>query len=162
MGGGDGAGAGQTAGDGGLAHDAASPLPTYLDDEDCIAGDREPAYLDDDEDEIQGMGDHPSSGSGLGSGSNNFSGVGAMGGGFSGVGGVGGGAGYGAGAPGQPQWSFFSQSNWMTSRRMAEFAGDDPSIAARLAKAKKKEQERKQEESSRLGRLFSALTGSGR
>merc|ERR1712232_739077 len=113
-----------------------------------------------------------SSGSGLSSGINNFSGagglgggfsgVGAVGGGFSGVGGVGGGAGYGAGAPGQPQWSFFSQSNWMTSRRMAEFAGDDPSIAARLAKAKKKEQERKQEESSRLGRLFSALTGSGR
>jgi hypothetical protein len=144
-GGGSAAAASDSAGGGELAHDATTPMPTYLDDDE----DREPGYLDDDEDEIhRGLGsDQPSQGALGGSGA-------------SGLTGMGGGAGYGGvGGPGQPQFSFFSQSNWMTSRRVAEFAGDDPSIAARLSKAKKKQQERKQEESSRLGRLFSALSG---
>eukprot|EP00928_Gymnodinium_smaydae_P058077 TRINITY_DN41296_c0_g1_i1.p1 TRINITY_DN41296_c0_g1~~TRINITY_DN41296_c0_g1_i1.p1 ORF type:complete len:424 (-),score=112.99 TRINITY_DN41296_c0_g1_i1:132-1322(-) len=56
------------------------------------------------------------------------------------------------------QWSFFSQSHWTIGRHIAE-RDDDPTIASRLARAKKREQERKQEEKSRVGRLFSALTG---
>lgn len=56
------------------------------------------------------------------------------------------------------QWSFFSQTNWMTGRRMQEF-GDDPTIAARLAKAKKREEERKQEQQSQTGRLLSWFRG---
>lgn len=59
------------------------------------------------------------------------------------------------GAPdGQPQWSFFSQSNWMTGRRVQEY-DEDPTIAARLAKAKKRMEEKRKEEEGRLGRLSS-------
>lgn len=50
------------------------------------------------------------------------------------------------------QWSFFSQSNWMTGRRMQEF-DDDPTIAARLAKAKQRQEERRKEEESKIGRV---------
>lgn len=73
------------------------------------------------------------------------------------------GGGMGKGPPGGPggaaHWSFFAQSNWMTGRRMQEF-GDDPTIAARLAKAKVRAEEKRQEEKSRIGRLTGWLTGS--
>lgn len=70
--------------------------------------------------------------------------------------------GQGPGSSGDPQvhWSFFSQVNWMDARRMQEH-GDDPTIAARLAKAKKKEEERKKEDKTRIGRLASWFTGNG-
>merc|ERR1719162_35975 len=54
------------------------------------------------------------------------------------------------GGGGGPQWSFFSQSNWMTGRKVQEF-DDDPTIAARLAKAKRREEAKKEESRSRLG-----------
>lgn len=58
-----------------------------------------------------------------------------------------------AAAPSGPgQWSFFAHGNWMTARRVQEF-GDDPTIAARLAKAKQREEERRQEEHTRIGML---------
>lgn len=110
---------------------SAAAGPSYLepsgaadDDED----DAEPAYLDDDEDELADdaagePGGRP--GGGLG---------------------------------GQPQqWSFFSQNNWMTGRRVQEF-NDDPTIVARLAKAKEREEERKRDEAGRIGR-FAAWWG---
>lgn len=62
-----------------------------------------------------------------------------------------------AGAPTQ-QWTFFSQQHWMTGRRVQEF-DDDPSIVSRLAKAKQKEEEKKQEGKTRLGMLFQYWTG---
>lgn len=91
--------------------------------------DGEPAYLDDDEDDLSPVAN--------------------------------GRAGSGGGQPGDasyPHWSFFSQTNWMTGRRVYEY-GDDPTIAARLAKAKKAEEERKQVQKSGFSRLFSMLTG---
>lgn len=91
----------------------------------------EPAYLDDDEDEV------------------------VLGGGYNSPCGLGGGP-LGAGGA---QWSFFSQSNWMTGRRLQEF-GDDPTIAARLAKAKRKEEEKKEQDKSRIGMISSWLGGS--
>ncbi|CAK0842893.1 unnamed protein product [Prorocentrum cordatum] len=57
---------------------------------------------------------------------------------------------------GGPQWSFFSQSNWMTGRKVQEF-DDDPTIAARLAKAKRREEAKKEESRSRLGFVTSWL-----
>mmetsp|Transcript_9371 Transcript_9371/g.15098 ORF Transcript_9371/g.15098 Transcript_9371/m.15098 type:complete len:320 (+) Transcript_9371:66-1025(+) len=57
--------------------------------------------------------------------------------------------------PGMPpgaNWSFFAQSNWMTGRRVTEY-DEDPSIAARLAKAKQKQEEKKKQQESRLGSL---------
>jgi len=70
------------------------------------------------------------------------------------------GGGYGGASPlatplhatGNPQWSFFSQANWMTGRRVQEF-DDDPTIAKRLAKAKQRQEEKRKEEQSRLGAL---------
>lgn len=53
-----------------------------------------------------------------------------------------------------PQWSFFSQSNWMTGRRVQEY-DEDPTIAARLAKAKKRMEEKRKEQERGLGRLSS-------
>lgn len=50
------------------------------------------------------------------------------------------------------RWSFFSQQHWMTGRQVQEF-GDDPTIAARLAKAKKREEEKRNEERSTLSRI---------
>lgn len=101
----------------------------------------EPAYLDDDDDEPEGGG------------ANGFAG---------GPGGAPGFARPGGGAftgdPSVPQWSFFSQTNWMTGRRLQEFE-DDPTIAARLAKAKQREEVRRNEDKSRLGRLGAWLTG---
>jgi len=90
----------------------------------------EPAYLDDDEDEVVLGGD--------------YSGPDGLGGGPIGAGGA--------------QWSFFSQNNWMTGRRLQEF-GDDPTIAARLAKAKRKEEEKKEQDKSRIGVISSWLSG---
>eukprot|EP00933_Yihiella_yeosuensis_P084566 TRINITY_DN99118_c0_g1_i1.p1 TRINITY_DN99118_c0_g1~~TRINITY_DN99118_c0_g1_i1.p1 ORF type:complete len:360 (+),score=81.09 TRINITY_DN99118_c0_g1_i1:117-1196(+) len=60
--------------------------------------------------------------------------------------------------PGGPQWTFFSQTTFMSGRRIQEF-DDDPSIASRLAKAKRREEERKKEEKSKIGRLSSWLLG---
>lgn len=93
----------------------------------------EPAYLDDDEDEVVLGGDYSGPSGGLGGGP------------------------LGAGGA---QWSFFSQSNWMTGRRLQEF-GDDPTIAARLAKAKRKEEEKKEQDKSRIG-VISSWLGGGR
>jgi len=57
------------------------------------------------------------------------------------------------GAPGVGgNWSFFAQSNWMTGRRVTEY-DEDPTIAARLAKAKRRQEERKKQEESRIGLL---------
>lgn len=56
-----------------------------------------------------------------------------------------------------PQWSFFSQGYWLTGRRAQEFE-DDPTVAARLVKAKLRHEQRKLEERSRFGRLLSALS----
>lgn len=65
---------------------------------------------------------------------------------------------YGGGlGGGVGQWSFFSQANWHTHRRVQEY-GEDPRISARLAKAKQREAEQRQEEQSRIGRIFSALS----
>lgn len=55
------------------------------------------------------------------------------------------------------QWSFFAQDNWITYRRVQEH-GEDPRIAARLAKAKQREEEKRKEDQSRIGRIFSALS----
>mmetsp|Transcript_126421 Transcript_126421/g.236303 ORF Transcript_126421/g.236303 Transcript_126421/m.236303 type:complete len:325 (-) Transcript_126421:33-1007(-) len=104
--------------------DDGPPGPAVLDDDD---DDAEPAYLDDEDGAVEEITPAGMPGS------------------SSGVGGAGGAA---------PQWSFFSQSNWMTGRRVQEF-DEDPTIAARLAKAKKRMEERRKEEESRLGRLSS-------
>jgi len=104
--------------------------------------DAEPAYLDDEEDEEAiGLG-----ADGQCHGGPRFGGARV-------------GVGVGGPAQGGAQWSFFSQSNWMTGRRMQEF-GDDPTIAARLAAAKRREEERRQENKSRLGQLSTWLMGS--
>lgn len=66
----------------------------------------------------------------------------------------------GINSAGVPQWSFFSQSNWMTGRRVQEF-DDDPTIAARLARAKQRAEERREEERSRIG-FMSRWLGRGR
>jgi len=110
--------------------------PAYIDEDD---DDAEPAYLDDDEEDV--------SPDRRGGGGPAFGQPGAMGAG-------------GPGGMGQPQWSFFAQNNWMTGRRLQEF-GDDPSIAARLAAAKKKQADRQLESQSRLTKL-SAWWGGGR
>jgi len=49
-----------------------------------------------------------------------------------------------------PQWSFFAQSSWMIGRRVLEF-DDDPTIAARLARARQRAEEKRNEEESRIG-----------
>lgn len=113
---------------------AADAEPVLVADDEDDGG--EPQYLDDDEDdEVVFSGDGPSAGVAFGAP--------AFGGGF----------GRGV-APGGQQWSFFAQSNWMTGRRVQEFQ-DDPAIVARLAKARQKEEELKQEEQSRLSKLTS-------
>lgn len=108
---------------------AGAPAPIPEDDEEQDSGINfmddegglEPAYLDDDEDGTAGQGGGMPQGA-------STSGMGA----------------------GGPHWSFFSQSNWMTGRKMAEF-DDDPTIAARLAKAKQRQEEKRKEEESRIG-----------
>eukprot|EP00930_Biecheleria_cincta_P028488 TRINITY_DN1988_c0_g1_i1.p1 TRINITY_DN1988_c0_g1~~TRINITY_DN1988_c0_g1_i1.p1 ORF type:complete len:422 (+),score=88.70 TRINITY_DN1988_c0_g1_i1:30-1268(+) len=100
----------------------------------------EPAYLDDEDDEVdvpRGGRSGPAA-AGAGAPSSSSSGPGPV--------------------NGVPQWTFFSQNNWMNGRRVLEY-DDDPSIAARLAKKKKEEQQRKEEEKSRLGRLSSWFAG---
>uniref|UniRef100_A0A7R9ZYJ6 Uncharacterized protein n=1 Tax=Pyrodinium bahamense TaxID=73915 RepID=A0A7R9ZYJ6_9DINO len=99
--------------------------------EEVLEDEVEPAYLDDDEDETAGPAGTPGMLPGVT---------------------------VGDALAGGPQWSFFSQTNWMTGRRLQEF-GDDPTIAARLAKAKKREEEKKEEERSRIGRLSNWLMG---
>jgi hypothetical protein len=98
--------------------------PGYIDDEDG-----EPAYLDDDDDDNDGVdrGNDDSRQQSGGKESN-------------------------TGDAGSQNWSFFAQTNWMTGRRMQEF-DDDPTIAARLAKAKQKREEKKKEDDSRIGFL---------
>lgn len=60
------------------------------------------------------------------------------------------------------QFSFFSQTNWMTGRQIQEF-GDDPTIAARLQRAKQREEEKRIEEEKRSKfRLPAWLLGGGR
>lgn len=124
---------------------AREPSPVAVDDDELDEGlgdDAEPAYLDDDDDD-----DVPEGGGGPGPAA-------------WGSPGMGGGGGLGSGPlQGGAQWSFFSQNNWMTGRRLQEF-GDDPTIAARLAAAKRKEDEQKQQQQSRLGAVTSWLTGS--
>ncbi|CAE8628095.1 unnamed protein product [Polarella glacialis] len=100
----------------------------------------EPAYLDDEDNDVAGLGG--SGGAPPPSGSREP--------------GPGGCPPSPAGGP--PQWTFFTQNNWMSGRRIQEF-DDDPTIASRLAKAKKREEERKAEDKSKLGRLSSWLTG---
>eukprot|EP00435_Cladocopium_sp_Y103_P029633 s2083_g7.t1 len=65
----------------------------------------------------------------------------------------------GAGAPGAavPQWTFFSQRNWMMERRLQEYE-DDPTIASRLAN-KKKQQQKKREEDTKRFRWLSSWIG---
>lgn len=63
-----------------------------------------------------------------------------------------------AGVPTLAQFSFFAQGHWVGTRQIQE-RDDDPSIAARLAKAKAREAERRQEEQTRLGRLSSWMRG---
>eukprot|EP00747_Dinoflagellata_sp_TGD_P092437 gnl/TRDRNA2_/TRDRNA2_165410_c3_seq1.p1 gnl/TRDRNA2_/TRDRNA2_165410_c3~~gnl/TRDRNA2_/TRDRNA2_165410_c3_seq1.p1 ORF type:complete len:357 (+),score=85.06 gnl/TRDRNA2_/TRDRNA2_165410_c3_seq1:63-1073(+) len=102
--------------------------------------DVEPAYLDDEEDDEDAPGGATSNTTGMPLGASAV-----------------------PGTP-HPHWSFFSQTNWMTGRRVQEF-DDDPTIAARLAKAKKREEERKAEEAAqrgRAGRFISSLFGGGR
>eukprot|EP00927_Polykrikos_kofoidii_P077136 TRINITY_DN74110_c0_g1_i1.p1 TRINITY_DN74110_c0_g1~~TRINITY_DN74110_c0_g1_i1.p1 ORF type:complete len:384 (+),score=79.57 TRINITY_DN74110_c0_g1_i1:246-1397(+) len=126
--------------DGGKGQYTASnkAVPVVVDD------DEEPGYLDDDEDEVIDAGIPGSGGAagdaGMAQGNIN----GALGGRPSGLSGQ--------------QWSFFAQSNWMTGRRVQEF-DDDPTIASRLRKAKQKDSDKRQAEKSRIGRLFSSLTG---
>lgn len=60
----------------------------------------------------------------------------------------------------QLHWSFFAQGHWMKTRLVQEY-DDDPTIAARLAKAKQRDEAKRHEEQSRLGRLSSWL-GVGR
>lgn len=56
-------------------------------------------------------------------------------------------------AAGLPQWTFFSQRNWMMERRLQEYE-DDPTIAARLALRKKQQKKKEeQEEAKRSGWL---------
>merc|ERR1712039_934461 len=104
-------------------------------DLDMDADGAEPAYLDDDEDDEVVE---------LGAGAPCF--------GNPGFGNPGVGAGIGGPMQSSAQWSFFSQNNWMTGRRVQEF-GDDPTIAARLAAAKRREEERRQQNKSKLGQL---------
>jgi len=150
---------------------SSAPAPTYPDE----AGDddygADPGYLDDDEDDVVvSSGPPPGAGGagvgvGIGAG---FAGGGYPGGGmpgaaFGGMPGAGmGGAGRGLGGV-PPNWSFFSQSHWMAGRRMQQF-DDDPSIGARLAKAKQREKEKREEEKSKLSSLtgrLSSLWGGG-
>jgi len=95
---------------------------------------QEPGYLDDDDDEVNEVNDVCAGNAAA----NGFVGQ------------------------GPPQWSFFAQTNWMTGRRVQEF-DDDPTIAARLAKAKQRvaerEAERREEQKSTLGRLFTGIWG---
>mmetsp|Transcript_71492 Transcript_71492/g.126279 ORF Transcript_71492/g.126279 Transcript_71492/m.126279 type:complete len:326 (+) Transcript_71492:48-1025(+) len=109
--------------------------PPDLGIDDVDEADQEPAYLDD-EDDLMG----PALGSSSGQASGGASAAPAV------------------GAAGMPQWSFFSQSQFIATRRVLEY-DDDPALAARLAKKKKQEQQRKEEEKSRIGRLSSWLTG---
>jgi hypothetical protein len=103
--------------------------PAFFDDDAPDDATAEPGYLDDDERD----GDRSAFASG---------------------------GGYGGASPlatplhatGNPSWSFFSQANWMTGRRVKEF-DDDPTIAKRLAKAKQRQEEKRKEEQSRLGAL---------
>jgi len=117
------------------------------DDEDDLCS--EPQYLDeqDDDEAFGGTG-----GSAFGGGS----GFGSPGGG--GFGGGASGAGDNAPLPPGGQYSFFAQSHWMTGRQMQEF-GDDPTIAARLAKAKQRQEAKRDEERSKLSRLTSWFSG---
>eukprot|EP00747_Dinoflagellata_sp_TGD_P189302 gnl/TRDRNA2_/TRDRNA2_49468_c0_seq1.p1 gnl/TRDRNA2_/TRDRNA2_49468_c0~~gnl/TRDRNA2_/TRDRNA2_49468_c0_seq1.p1 ORF type:complete len:342 (+),score=77.63 gnl/TRDRNA2_/TRDRNA2_49468_c0_seq1:37-1026(+) len=55
------------------------------------------------------------------------------------------------------QWSFFGHAPWLSSRRLQEFE-EDPSIVARLRKARQRLEKRKHEEKSRISRLFSVIT----
>lgn len=103
-------------------------------EEDDDEDEGEPAYLDDDEDEV------------VVSASGGAAPFGAPG--SPGAGPLAGGA----------KWSFFSQNNWMTGRKVQEF-DDDPTIAARLAKAKRREEAKKEESRSRLGFISSWLGG---
>jgi len=70
-------------------------------------------------------------------------------------------AGYPSGAPGGgagvPQWTFFSQKNWMMERRLQEYE-DDPNVAARLAN-KKKQQQKKQKEDAKKFRWLTSWIG---
>jgi len=118
---------------------AAAAMPAEEDEEDV-----EPAYLDDDEDEDD---DDASAapGNGLAGGAGR-SPAASFGGGT--VGAVG------------PNWSFFSQTHWISGRKMQEY-DEDPTISARLAKAKQREEERRREEKSRLGKVSSWLFGGG-
>jgi len=115
------------------------------DDEDDLCS--EPQYLDeqDDDEAFAGAG-----GSAFGGGT-----------GFGGGGGFGGGAaGAGDNSPlaAAGAYSFFAQSHWTAGRKMQEF-GDDPTIAARLAKAKQRQEVKRLEESSKLSRLTSWFSG---
>merc|ERR1719476_775983 len=111
---------------------SAAPSFAVIDGDHDNDDEGEPAYLDDDEDEVVLGGD--------------YDGPSGLGGGPLGAGGA--------------QWSFFAQSNWMTGRRLQEF-GDDPTIAARLAKAKRKEEEKKEQDKSRIS-VISSWLGGGR
>ncbi|CAK0890101.1 unnamed protein product [Prorocentrum cordatum] len=132
--GGPGAGAGTAAPagpSGGRGRDAPEP-PAAAPESEEDPDEGEPGYLDDDEEDEVVM-----------------SGSGAIGVPFGAP------AGPGPLAVGQ-QWSFFSQSNWMTGRKVQEF-DDDPALAARLAKAKRREEAKKEESRSRLGFVTSWL-----
>eukprot|EP00931_Biecheleriopsis_adriatica_P007369 TRINITY_DN108659_c0_g1_i1.p1 TRINITY_DN108659_c0_g1~~TRINITY_DN108659_c0_g1_i1.p1 ORF type:complete len:374 (+),score=109.86 TRINITY_DN108659_c0_g1_i1:29-1150(+) len=124
--------------------------PTLDGDE---AEEGEPAYLDDEEDQVMSesagsSSQKPKPPSGPESASGGYASAGGF------VEGVGSAPQFGN----APQWTFFSQNTFMTGRRIQEF-DDDPSISARLAKKKKQEQQKRSEEKSRLGRLSSWLTG---
>jgi len=123
----------------------------------------EPGYLDDDEEDDYDDQEAGAVGA-AGSSSSTSAAVpgggiaGAPGSGFkfsSGFGGPPGGLGGSAG-PGSAQWSFFAQTNWMTGRQVLEF-DNDPTIAARLQRVKARQEEKRQEEKSTLGRLTSWL-----
>lgn len=114
------------------------PAVVFGDDDD----DAVPAYLDDgDEDEIPTQSTFSSNMWGNTS-TTGFQGIGAS-------------PGLGMGSH---HFSFFSQNTWMMSRKVQEW-GDDPTIAARLAAAKQKDEDRRQESQSKLGRLSSWLRG---
>lgn len=124
----DTAGASATQGTGANADEGANDESVLVNDDDDV----EPMYLDDEEEEdTKPPARSPFVGGGA---SPTYSGLG--------------------GGAGSPTWSFFSQSNWMTGRKVQEF-DDDPTIAARLARAKKREEEKRKEEASKIGFISS-------